>query len=202
MISINIDKVKAEKKARESHKPTIRIILPEVIEDAEKTVDQEIGKIVEEAQQGEQVANSLQEALINDLNNQERELRIERAKLSNKYKPMIADGADQSELAAHYKKIESISAEMREIYDKREHVRQHGRLPEQGSAQASINHSDILALKDNKRSLENRRSKLRAKIAKGKATNAPKLAEWELYLDQLDAEYKVTIDRINELRNE
>ena len=115
---------------------------------------------------------------------------------------MICNEASQGELANHYKLIESISSEIRDVYDRREFVRQHGTLPEQGSAQASIDNGNILALKEQKRSLVNRRSKMKRKIELGKAKSSPNLADWELALDKMDIEFKVVCDRINELRHE
>jgi len=202
MIVINVDKIRADAEAKKDHKPSIRIILPKEIDRAEASVNEDIVKNNNLAEQSEQKATTLKDALVWDLDNQEREIRIERAKESNKYLPMIAKGASQGELAAHYKKIESISAEIRDIYNKREHVRRYGRLPDQATVQNTIDSGNILALKDQKRSLVNRRSKLKVKIDKGKATNAPKLTEWELQLDQLDAEFRVVSDRINELKDE
>lgn len=202
MITINIEKIKAEAAAKIAHKPVIRIILPAQILKAEERVNDEKEKKIDEAEMAKSNGRMLKEALILDLNDQERDLRIERARQSNKYHQMIEAGASQGELAAHYQLIESISADIRDVYDKREHVEQYGRLPEQGSAQAAINHTDILALKEQRRSLVNRRSKLRAKIEKGRATGAKRLSQWELEIDQVDADYIVVQSRIKDLKND
>lgn len=202
MITINIDKHRAAVEAKNAHKPMIRIILPKVAAQAEDTVRETVRDTLAEKHESDKKNIGLKDALINDLNNQERDLRIERAKLSNQYRPMIADGASMDELAHHYRKIEAISDEIREVYNSREHVLRYGRLPEQGSAQKSIDSSNILALKEQKRSLINRISKTKKKIAVGKVKNAPKLRDWELYRDQMEAELSIVQGRIKELSYE
>jgi hypothetical protein len=202
MIVINIDKVRQEAAAKAIHKPEIRIIMPEVHEQAESNVSDEIVATLEKKHESDKRDISLKDALINDLNNQERDLRIERAKLSNKYLPMIEVDASMDELAHHYRKIEAISDEIRDVYNKREHVLRFGRLPENGSAQKSIDHTNILALKEQRRSLNNRIHKTQKKITLGKAKKSPKLTDWQLYLDKMEAEREVVISRIKELSYE
>lgn len=202
MITINIDEVRQKAEAKKSHKPKIRIIIPEVIKEAEETVNEDIGKRVDEGVRSERTAAGLKDALLIDLDNQERDLRIERAKLSNQYLPMIKKEATMEELAHHYRKIEAISDEIRDVYNKREHVLKFGRLPGQETANDKIDHTNVLALKEQRRSLNDRISKTRKKIEKGKATNSPRLAEWELYVDQMEAERSIVQSRIKELSNE
>lgn len=206
MIIINIDKVIAEAEHERTHVPKIRIISTDIIEEAKEAISHEVDELVENAVDIEQKAAnqhaSLQQSLIWDLDNQFRDLRVHRAKQSNKYMPMIANGASQSELAAHYVMIESISADMRELYDKKEYVEKHGRLPEQGSAGATIESGNILALKETRRSLINRRNKLKKNITLAMAKGSTKLPELQLKSDQLDAEYLTVRDRITELSHE
>lgn len=93
MIIINVDKVLQEAEAKKTHKPDIRIILPEAVEEAENVTNIEVAKKVDEAVISQDKSEELKQSLIWDLDNQERDLRIHRAKQSNKCLPMIEAGA-------------------------------------------------------------------------------------------------------------
>lgn len=201
MIVIKIDEVRAEVEAQKNYKPSIRIISTEVVKEAKKAIQTEVAKTVTKAAQSRDLSEDLKQSLIWDLDNQERDLRIHRAKLSNMYLPMIADDAGTGELAAHYQKIESVSDDMRQVYDRREHVRKYGRLPNQGSAGAMIDQGNILALKDLRNSLKNRRYKMRKKIEVAEAKGNVKLPEMKLKLDQMDVEFEDVCGRIKEIGN-
>lgn len=202
MIYIDIDKMRADQASAVAEKPKIEIILPEKIARAAEDVEHMVQQMRDTMAADRINGTSLKEALTHDLNNQERDLRIERAKLSNKYNGMIANGAGQYELAAHYRTIEAISSEIREAYERRDYVERFGRLPENGSAQVAVDSANALALKDLKRSLVNRRNKLNTKIRKGDATKSPSVQDWKLQLDRLDTEYIAVNDRLKELRHE
>lgn len=202
MIVIDIDKIKAQAEAKKQEKPTIEIILPEIIKIAKHTNNEEQEDRLRIHHSEEKQNIGLKDALILDLDNQERDVRIERAKQSNKYLGMIERGASQSELSAHYQLIERISNEIFEIYEKRNHVLRFGRLPEMGNIKQVVSKADYLSLKELKRSLENRRHKLKVKIRTGEAKNSPSLADWKVQLDMLDAQHVEVLDRLRELRHE
>ena len=73
MIVINIDKVLQEKKARETHKPTLRIILSEIIWEAEEEVKLATVEKPEETHELEKVNLSLKDDFVRVLDNQERD---------------------------------------------------------------------------------------------------------------------------------
>lgn len=100
-----------------------------------------------------------------------------------------------------YSSIQEKTEHMAEIYDKIKYVERFGVLPpveNNRPASGSIND-----LKVQKRSLENRRSKLRVKLKPNakRSANSPKVLEWELTLAQLDAEYDDVIAKIKQLEN-
>jgi hypothetical protein len=200
MITIDLQEIRANREKKEQKAKPV-IILPHQEREAGEIIDKDTADNLIEAHNATKVQVQLKDALINDLDIQERELRIERAKMSNEYHAMIESGASQGEFAANYQKIESVSSQIREVYDARDHVYRFGRLPGMGSAQSSMSTSDLLALKDLRRSLINRRCKIKDKLEIGKAKNPNRLANWKLELDKLDTEYFVVQQKINELRN-
>ncbi len=207
MLIIEVDTVlERAEAARHRSDENITIILPKELKEATAMVEERVAERIEDAEVVRDRSDQLQQSLIWDIDNQERDLRIHRAKESNKYLPMIEDGATTDELAAHYQRIESISADIREIYKKREHVRKFGRLPEQGSAGGTIDKGNILALKDLRRSLVNRRNKMRTriKVAEAKATDPStslRVTELKEKLDRMDVEFEDVRDRIKRLND-
>lgn len=201
MITINVNKILAEKELRKKHRPQVSIIVVRKKEPEEVPVEEKPAAPRAVFSQEEQ-DELYRKALLSDLECQDHEIRIERAKLSNQYLPMIKDGAGQDELAAHYAKIEALTNELKEIYDKTEHVKRHGRLPNERTAAGAMDETNILALKDRKRKLTDKRSKLTKKIAVGEVKNAPKLNEWKMELDIANQEYTQVEQKLRELRNE
>ena len=179
--------------------PKIKIELPSETQ----AKDLQVEKIIEEYQVEQESIDTnafrLKTALLIDLDNQDHEIRIARAKLTNQYNPMIRSGASQTDLKTHYQKIESMTGQLQDIFDKRRHVNKFGRLPDQGGAKQSILSNNILVLKDRKRKLVDKRCKLNVKIKKGEATNAKKLLDWKLELDQANQEYDLVNSKIKEL---
>jgi hypothetical protein len=126
------------------------------------------------------------------------DVKLERNKLSSQTWKLVQDGATQEQLKTHYEKIESYRKQLTEIFDKARHAEQYGELPHVNK-EDNGQRSDLASLKYEKKKLTEKRSKLRKKIELGKATNAPKLSEWELELDQADAEYNILDDKIKEM---
>lgn len=200
MLIIEVDKLlERAEDGKHQNAGDITIILPPVLEQMSAVVEERVAEKIEDASVIQDKAKDLQENLIWDLDNQERDLRIYRAKESNKYLPMIEEGATSDELVAHYQRIESISADMRDVYKTREHVRKFGRLPEQGSAGGTIEKGNILALKDLRRSLVNRRNKMKTRIKVVEAKTPDKVTELQAKLDKLDVEFEDVRDRIKVL---
>lgn len=207
MLEFSIAKVKeAIEKRREAKyqrriTPNFKIELPDVI----KANEEQLENIIEEYKVEQQIIDTnaarLQDALLIDLDNQDNEIRIARAKLTNQYNPMIRAGASRLELKSHYQKIESLTGHLKDIFNKRRYVKKFGRLPDQGGTKQSILTNNILALKDKKRKLTDKRCKLAKKIKVGEATNAKKLNIWKLEMDQANREYEMTCDKIKQLNN-
>ncbi len=209
MIVIKVEKILQEKERRLKEKPVVKIILPTPSgrSDFSQTGNEEQqAPVITQPRRTEFTPEEQEElykkALLSDLECQDHEIRIDRAKLSNQYMPMIQNGATQDELAAHYAKIEALTKELQGIYDKSEYVKRYGRLPNERTAAGAMDETSILALKDRKRKLVDKRSKLTKKIAVGEAKKAPKLNEWKMELDVANQEYTEVERKLRELRHE
>lgn len=204
MLVYDVAEILARKAAKDAQpRPGPQVLLPEVMQEAREAVEQQVEDLHREAEYLGQKHSSLKEALTADLVAQMRELKIDRAKLSNKYMPMIRAEASQAEICAHYERIEGLSGTMQDIYEKMVYVERYGRLPEMGTHLDSLDTANMQALKYRKQRLEDMRCKLRKKLDIGVAKNQErKLPEWRLQLDKVEAEVAVIVDKIRQMRHE
>lgn len=136
--------------------------------------------------------------LLHQLEREYADVRMERNKLSSQICGLVEGGADQSALRSLYHKIESFRVPLQEHYDKIAYVKQHGHLPE--VKPESIHEPTLFELKDQKRKLIDKRSKLQAKLKpSAKATKPTQIANWELELEQCNAMYEDVDNRIKKL---
>ena len=108
----------------------------------------------------------------------------ERKILSSQIWKMVENGASKEELATHYDRIESYRPTLQKLYDDKNHVKQYGKLPE--VQETNQDPETIAGLKLKKRSLIDKRCKLKAKLAK-KVSAPEKYVQWELELAQTEA---------------
>lgn len=123
-------------------------------------------------------------------------VRIEQAKVSNRIAPLVANGASKQELADLHAEIESYRPEMQRLFQVARHVDQYGVLPELKVEQQIP--SDVFSLKDQKRKLVDMRCKLAKKIKQG-SLKEHKLIEWQLELEQANAEFTMVDDQLKKL---
>lgn len=195
MIKINVKKVLQEAEIkRNTPKPLPKVNI--------RTKSEITHAVVDEAIQDRSNVFSKTERftslLLHQLEREYADVRMERNKLSSKICGMVEEGADQSALRAIYHNIESFRVPLQEHYDKIAYVKQHGHLPE--VKQESIHEPTLFELKDQKRKLIDKRSKLQAKLKpSAKSTKPTQIANWELELEQCNALYEDVDKRIKKL---
>lgn len=194
MICIDVNKVLHEASVKKE------LIIEIIVDDNPEEQSEEIQEITIDNSEREEI--DLKSALMADLDQQHRDIYIERCKLSNKYMPMIDEGASQSMLASHYEKIESFTRELQQIFITRRFVEQNGRLPSQKTANDIVDNTNLYALKDRKRKLSDKKCKLAAKLKVNTAKGVKNIEKWSIELDKAIAEYDMVCKKIEELRHE
>lgn len=146
-------------------------------------------------------------------------VKTDRAKLSNRIMDEVQRGASKEELKDLVDDIKSYQPRLEKLYDQSRHVDQYGKLPQEVTPQKQEPAPDTWALKDKKRKLSDKRSKLLKKLAGGEwttsvnstgelsldankkavARNAKKQKEWQDELDQVNAEYAFVDDQLKRL---
>jgi len=142
--------------------------------------------------------------LLADLAMEMKNLRIARARLSNKYPEMVRNGASALDLISNYKEIESYTEQMKEVYSRRRFIERYGRLPDPEPRQVDpVESNDLIRLKKYRRSLNDKKCKLKRKLQPSAKTpkNPSRITEWALELDQVEAEQKRVIEKINQIKD-
>lgn len=103
----------------------------------------------------------------------------------------------RDERRALYHRIEAYRNELAAHYDNIAYVKIHGHLPQKREPPST--EETIFSLRDHKRSLINRRDKLRRRIQIMATKDATKVPSLQLQLEQLDAEYDDVQARIKQL---
>jgi hypothetical protein len=215
MISIDLDKYYKEK-ARKAAEPYVK---PEVIvfENGTKIPVQEIAveensranqdipspnddELARDKQTESDGGNALAEPsntdILNDLVNAEAEIRRQRGKLSSSLYDHKVKGTSPEEMKEIYKKLTNeYQAQLREIYEKREHLEKHGRLPEPDDKGNEVDESELYKLKYQVKRLNDKIYKTKKKLQPSAKPSKPeKIIEWELELDQAELQR----DQLNE----
>lgn len=144
--------------------------------------------------------------LLAHLDEQVLEIRRDRNKVSNRARIRWQAGADETELAQLYETINAFTAELQKLWDKRQHVEKFGTLPEETKDVSSKTQesADVAVMKLEKKKLEEKKSKLRAKLkpnAKSPYNSARKLL-WQAELDRTDAMWMDLNEKIKKLSYE
>lgn len=138
-------------------------------------------------------------------------LRLERNKLSTQISYLVEEGATQGVLADHYQKIKNLRSAIKPYYEKIQHFKKFGSLPAVETAKLSSpsaisslsaedRHVKLLELKDKKRKLVDKRSKLKPKLRQSaKPAKPSKIIEWQQELDMANLEYDAVERQIKEL---
>ncbi len=142
--------------------------------------------------------------LLAQLDEQVLEVRRDRNKVSNRARIRWQSGADATELASLYETINAFTEDLKKLWDKRQHVEKFGTLPSEQptiSKQQPTESADVALLKLEKKKLEEKKSKLRAKLkpnAKEPYNSARKLL-WQQELERIEAEWQVISDKIKRM---
>lgn len=154
--------------------------------------------------QPEERSRPIKGDLLADLAMEMKNLRIARARLSNKYPEMVRSGASAADLISNYREIESYTEQMKEVYSRRRHVERFGRLPDPEPRQVDpVESNDLIRLKKYRRSLNDKKCKLKRKLQPNAKTpkNPSRITEWALELDQVEAEQKRVNEKINQIKD-
>lgn len=102
--------------------------------------------------------------LLSELTAQERDIHRSRNKYSNHYHALESQKAPIKQFEANYNKIESYTKDLQDLYLKKQHVEQHGSLPEAKQVETAETIQNVFQLKEKRRSLNNIKSKLNNKL--------------------------------------
>lgn len=130
-----------------------------------------------------------------------KEVKTERAKLSNFARNQWHDGVSQQQLKILYSQIQAKTEEAAAIYTLIEHIEKFGELPRDEKDITHVPNSDVLAMKERKRQLINLRDKLRRNLRPNakQPLNSDRRSMWEQNLAVYDAEYNDLVERIKKL---
>ena len=204
MLKINVEEVlRHADEERKKPKPLPKIVFNGKEKDKTKQCNDTAGGIdnLRDVLTNITIQRTLEEAktdLVSKCWHEFNELKIERNQLASQTWRMVEDGATTQDLKAHYEKIESFRPQLAQLFDSARHAERYGELPQEVKSENG-QAVDITSLKYEKKKLTEKRSKLKAKIEKGRATQAPKLLEWELKLDRVEAEYDHLDERIKKM---
>lgn len=134
--------------------------------------------------------------LLKDLEQEFRDAKRSRARLSNAYPQLVRNGCSPETLRSHNKEIEAITNQLKHLYDTKQFVEIHGHLPQEEKTPETV-----ADLKMRRRSIVDARSKTRKKleVAKAKGIQQSKIVEWEMKIERLDAEYNEVVDLITNM---
>ena len=133
-----------------------------------------------------------------------KDVRVARARLSNQYHELIDNGASQGELQKHYQKIEEYTKELQRLWERRKYVERYGHLPVEKEKGHRLESDNMYELKDLRRSLNNRKSKINAKLRDRihYPEGSPKRQEMQVELDKIEAEQVEVNNKIRRLKHD
>jgi hypothetical protein len=138
-----------------------------------------------------------QQTLLQKLESEYSDVRLERDKLSTRISFMVEEGATPSQLMHHYNEIESYRIPLQQYYDKIDYVKRNGHLPGESDPEQE---KTLFELKDQKRKLVDKRCKLQVKLKpSAKAQKPERLIMWQLELEQANSEYEDVEVRIKKM---
>jgi hypothetical protein len=206
MVTIDIEKAKAIiEEFKNRPKPKLVIVVSQAVDSPQSIVDVDSKKAVESPQSIVDVARPIDHRpltidhktdLLEQCRDEYKQLRIEQGKVSNTIAAAVAGGAGLAELKDLYAEIESYRPDLIKLYQRYKHVQQYGTLPvQQVVNEVSV---DIFKLKDSRKKLVDERCKLGIKI-KGGHIKEQKVLDWQLRLDEVNAEYDMLDTQIKNL---
>lgn len=145
--------------------------------------------------------------LLAQLDEQVLEIRRERNKVSNRARERWKAGADEKELANLYDNINAFTEELQKLWDKRQHVEKYGTLPLEAKAQNFVprqESADVAIMKLEKKKLEEKKSKLRKKLAPNAKSpyNSARRMFWQEELDRTEALWNELNQKIKQMSYE
>lgn len=205
MVTIDIEKAKAIiEEFKNRPKPKLVIVVSQTVDSPQSTVES-LQSIVDSEQPIDHrpltmdqptTANEKTPDLVAQCRDEYNQLRIEQGKVSNTIAAAVAGGAGLAELKDLYAEIESYRPDLIKLHQRYKHVQQYGTLPvQQVVNEVSV---DIFKLKDSRKKLVDERCKLGIKI-KGGHIKEQKVLDWQLRLDEVNAEYDMLDTQIKNL---
>lgn len=144
--------------------------------------------------------------LLAQLDEQVLDIRRDRNKVSNRARERWKSGADETELASLYETINAFTSELQKLWDKRQHVEKFGTLPLETKDVSSKTQesADVAVMKLEKKKLEEKKSKLRAKLKPNAKSpyNAARKMFWQEELDRTEAQWNELDQKIKKLSYE
>jgi hypothetical protein len=203
MITINVKQVleKAETRKKIKRTPKISIIVPPVKEQKPAETVPVEKPVPGNSKQVETSPNPWSKlVLLNKLEEDFRQAKIERAKVSNEIFKLYERRASTEEQSNLYNRILSFKPYLVDLYEKKRYVEEHGVLPEE-KQQPKIDDYSLAELQLQKKKLSDLRCKLKKKLQpSAKPAKKEKLMEWEHRLAQADQEYRIVEMNIKQLQ--
>lgn len=143
--------------------------------------------------------------ILADLWQQMHDLKVARARLSNQLPGMYRRRAGEGQLMSMAKKINSYTDDMKVVYDNIRAVKQTGRLPApEPKSQDPLKSQDLVKLKKYRRSLVDKKCKLKAKLRPSAKNpkNPSRRTDWQVELDRVEAMHREVCSKIKELTKE
>lgn len=142
-------------------------------------------------------------SILSDLSQHERDIHIERNKLSNYYHELDRIQAPKSAYADNYGKIEEFTIELQRLYDLKRYVMRYGKLPDRFKVDNPEKTESLAQMKEQRRSLNNRKSKWKnkLKLAAKYPEGSPQYMEIMLEIEKLEAEQHAVNDKISKIEN-
>lgn len=183
MVCIDVEKEisTALKMKNRDHRP-----LPEIdVQIRSEAVDIAAVEIVEHKPQRDPEVPGVLMALEKEF----RDLKIERAKISNKIFELYENGATADQQKQLYDEIKSFKPRMLNIYDQIRHIQNHGEIPK--PKEDGPDPENLAALMLHKKKLSDLRYKLKKKLTpSAKPAGKAKILEWERKLAAAEIEYQ------------
>lgn len=136
--------------------------------------------------------------LISSLWNEYHAISTDQKKLCTQIAHLVRDGATQERLREQYERIEAYQPQLQAMRDKISYAEKHGELPPLPGDASEID--DINALKVKAKTLVEKRSKLKKKLALKTAKNPERFVHWEKELAMAEIEWMHVDGRINDLK--
>lgn len=139
--------------------------------------------------------------LVNEVWNDFNKELLERKKLSNQILPLLNRDGSQEELRELHTKIKSYQPVLEQLFKRARHVEQYGALPVEraDASEVEAKSASLDSMKLKRKALIDERCKTKKKLEAPGIAKESKILEWQLKLDQANAEYALIDEQIKKL---